>query len=177
MTGDEQELAQLFKPAEKDQFDDRGAFIRSFWDVSPAFQHLRKLHRLKFTIQYRGKENDPKTYTIMRFMYDPKFGQAGADALTYKFDWDGKMTSVDDFFRKKYKLFLKYPKMPLIETSRSGVYPIEVCHLLPFQRYNFKLDPDQVRVSKFYSYSIAWLTLDVDIKHDQVCGHSSTCSW
>ena len=147
MLGDYLELARLFKPMEKDQFDENNKFIRSFWDMPPLFMHLRKLHRIRFGIQYRGKVNDPKTYTIMRFMYNESFGKEGADALTYKFDYEGKMTSVDEFFRKKYKLWLKYPKLPLIETSRSGVYPIEVCHLLPFQRYNFKLDPEQVCVS------------------------------
>lgn len=113
---------------------------------SDAFKHLRKLRKLKFTVQHRNRNEDPnnrKVYTLIDFMSGPKYGPEGATARNVKFDWNGKMTSVEDYYNQKYQVTLKYVHMPLIDAGKGGAVPIELAVLEPMQRYNFKLNPDQ----------------------------------
>lgn len=118
------------------------------WGMSEAFKFLRKLHRLHFQVSHRHKENDPKDYIIRRFTFDPKYGEEGANAETITFTpKGGDEISVKDHFKKKYNLRLNYPKLPVIETARNGFFPMEVCTVKQWQRYNFKLSPDQVCTS------------------------------
>lgn len=90
---------------------------------------------------------DEKVYTIKRFTFAPKEG--GAHAKNTLFKWRNRETnteeeiSVYDYFRRHYNLTLKYWDFPLVETERNGFFPMEVCDLMPNQRYAFKLSPDQ----------------------------------
>ncbi|KAH8819457.1 eukaryotic translation initiation factor-like protein 2C 2 [Xylogone sp. PMI_703] len=116
---------------------------------SDAFKNLRKMSKLKFRVKHRGKADNQKTYTIKRFMFDPKYGPEGAHAKNVKFNYKDKATnretliSVYDYFQMKYDIHLNFWYLPLIETEKAGTFPMEVCVLLPNQRYNFKLDQDQ----------------------------------
>jgi eukaryotic translation initiation factor 2C len=52
--------------------------------------------------------------------------------------------SVYDYFYEKYKIRLEYPYLPLVQTTRDGFFPMEVCVLKPNQKYMYKLNPVQV---------------------------------
>ncbi|TLD33673.1 hypothetical protein PspLS_00928, partial [Pyricularia sp. CBS 133598] len=111
---------------------------------SPAFTALRKLAKIKFTVKHRGKTADHKIYTLKRFSFDPSYGEEGSNAKTVKFSKrDGTTISVYDHFQKQYNVRLNHWKLPLIETTRDGFFPMEVCTVELYQRYNYKLDPDQ----------------------------------
>ena len=113
--------------------------------VSDAFKVLRRFHKLRFRVQHRGKSNDNKIYTIARFAWHQDFKFEGATAKNYKFKLrkTGETRSVFNHYRKQYDVDLEFPDYPVIETTREGAFPIEVCHILPWQRYNFKLNPEQ----------------------------------
>lgn len=55
-----------------------------------------------------------------------------------------KDISVYDYFYERYEITLEYPYLPLVETTRNGYFPMEVCVLKPNQRYMYKLNPEQV---------------------------------
>lgn len=55
----------------------------------------------------------------------------------------GKEISVYEYFKQKYNINLVHWWAPLIETERAGFFPMEVCTLLPNQKYQFKLNPNQ----------------------------------
>lgn len=69
-------------------------------------------------------------------------------ARTYKFDLRNKKTgeiepntSVFDYFKRQYNIYLEHGDLPVIETTKKGVvYPMEVCHMHGGQRYPYKLD-------------------------------------
>lgn len=45
-------------------------------------------------------------------------------------------------------MFLEYPDLPLIEVGKKGtMYPMEICHMGKGQKYPYKLDEAQVRIS------------------------------
>ena len=64
-------------------------------------------------------------------------------ANNYKFDCDGKQTSVAQYFMDKYKMQLKYPDAPLVHLGGSNYVPMEACMVLPGQE--FKGDINDVR--------------------------------
>lgn len=112
---------------------------------SDAFVSLRKLHKLRFKVFHRGKTNDEKIYSIARFAWDAKYKFEGATArnVTFLNNKTGETRSVNDHYKKQYDIHLRYPNYPVVETLRDGSFPLEVCQILPWQRYPFKLTPAQ----------------------------------
>ncbi len=113
--------------------------------VSDAFKVLRRFHKLRFKVFHRGKNNDEKIYTIARFAWHHKYMFQGATAENYTFTMrkTGETRTVYDHYIKQYNVVLEFPNYPVVETTRDGAFPMEVCNILPDQRYNFKLDPNQ----------------------------------
>ena len=56
-------------------------------------------------------------------------------ANNYKFDCDGKQTSVAEYFAEKYNLKLKYPDAPLVHLGGSNYLPMEACIIVPGQEF------------------------------------------
>lgn len=92
-----------------------------------------------------------KIFTIQGVAFDPTLGPAGCNAKTKVFEITDKKTgakrtlSVFEHFKQKYGFICNYPLLPLIETTKDGFIPMEACELLGYQKYQFKLDPNQVR--------------------------------
>lgn len=137
-------LADILRPIQRTDNKGKVRFIQS-----DDFKKLRRLLRLKFHITHRGKENNPRVYSVKRIIFDEKYGAKGADAFSVTFMRKNKQTGVEDgpirifdHWVQKYGR-LGYPDLPLVETARDGVFPMEVCKLIDFQRYSYKLDPEQ----------------------------------
>ncbi|KAI0530336.1 Piwi domain-containing protein [Xylaria digitata] len=115
---------------------------------SEAFGLLRRLHKLKFVVQHRGKMQEQKMYTVKRIVFDEIYGRDGGHSQNVKFqkkmpDGSERETSVWQHYLEAYEFRLQYPKLPVIETTRGAFFPMELCNVAEFQRYPFKLDPAQ----------------------------------
>jgi eukaryotic translation initiation factor 2C len=94
-------------------------------------------------------EKAERVHTIKRFTFDPAHGRAGSNAKTYTFNYKDRQSgkeeviSVYAYFKRKYNVDLQHWYLPLISTERDGVFPMEACEIMPHQRYQFKLNPDQ----------------------------------
>ncbi|KAI8951243.1 Piwi domain-containing protein [Xylaria longipes] len=115
---------------------------------SEAFSLLKRLHKLKFTVKHRGKMNEKKTYTIKRVIFDERYGREGGHSQNIEFDrrmpdQTIRKISVWQHYQENYQIRLQYPKLPIVETTRGALYPMELCNVADFQRYPFKLDPTQ----------------------------------
>lgn len=93
---------------------------------------------------------DKKQYSIKRFTFLSQ--QGGANAKNTMFNlkhrqpngsYTEEQISVFDYFRRTYNITIAMWDLPLIETEKAGMFPMELCTLVPNQRYNFKLSPDQ----------------------------------
>ncbi|PHH85709.1 hypothetical protein CDD83_48 [Cordyceps sp. RAO-2017] len=113
------------------------------WASSDAFKQLRKMRRLKFKVNHPNRANKEKVYTIIDFAFDQKYGAEGGHARCVTFDYNGKETTVADYYRQKYKAHLQYGYLPLISAGKGGWIPMEFAILEPMQRYPFKLNPEQ----------------------------------
>ncbi|KND92077.1 Protein argonaute [Tolypocladium ophioglossoides CBS 100239] len=113
------------------------------WSSSDAFKQLRKLVRLKFKVHHAGRYEKDKIYSIRDFTFDQKYGAEGANAKTVTFEYNGKETCVGDYYAQKYKAWLKYSRLPLIDAGKGGYIPMEYAVIEPMQRYPFKLNPEQ----------------------------------
>lgn len=124
--------------------------VRGEIKPSSAFLNLKRFHKLKFTMIHQERkagqrQGEGKQHTLFRFVYDSKFGTEGATAQTVTFEVHGRRVTVADYFKEKYNCPLRFPGFPIIETTKKGCYvPIELCYILPMQRFPFKLDGTDV---------------------------------
>ena len=65
-----------------------------------------------------------------------KITSVGPEDSSYSFDQDGKKTSVQAYFKKRYKITLKYPRLPCLNFGKDGEtrIPMELCRIAPNQR-------------------------------------------
>ncbi|RYP13690.1 hypothetical protein DL765_006772 [Monosporascus sp. GIB2] len=139
------QLAEACKPEVKKNKDGQTEY-----DMSEAFKLLhRRMTKLKFQVNHRGKIGQPKIYTVKRLVWEPRrYGAEGGNARTITFEKrqpDGTTTptSVFKHFMDQYNIRLRWANMPIIETTRGAFFPLEVCNVASHQRYQFKLDPQQ----------------------------------
>lgn len=111
--------------------------------MSDAFKQLRKLRRLKFKIRHPNRPNSDQIYSVQDFVWNDKYGEAGASARNVTFAVDGKETTIMDYYRKKYSVTLRNSNLPLIDAGKGGMIPLELAWVEDMQRYPFKLNPDQ----------------------------------
>ncbi|KAI9654710.1 MAG: hypothetical protein M1831_005297 [Alyxoria varia] len=101
---------------------------------SPALKEIQKrLRRLPVVCEHRNTGGDH--YTIDTVIPE--------NAFEHKFEFEGKQTSVFDFFQKRHGVRLRAGTLPLLQTSKKAVLPMELCRIEPNQRYPFKLSERQ----------------------------------
>lgn len=155
--------------------------------MSEEFKNLRKMSKLKFTVAHTQEKDRGKLYTIKRFTFPKSFN--GPEAARFKYAAEGQHAkntffklktpgtdatreiSIFEYYRKKYGRDLNYPLLPLVETERSGLFPMELCSIAKDQQYKFKLSPDQVNNPSLLVL-FSELTPSLDLKNDQIRGHS-----
>ncbi|KAI2467323.1 Piwi-domain-containing protein [Annulohypoxylon bovei var. microspora] len=120
------------------------------WQIVPsdAFGFLRRMLKMKFTVNHRGKYGEPRIYTIKRFVFDPKHGTSGSNARNVTFmkkmdDGTEKAVTLEEHYRKRWGFILEWPRFPIVETPQGHLFPMELCNVVPHQRYNFRLNPQQ----------------------------------
>lgn len=121
------------------------------YELSEAFKVITKLYRIRFYVKHRGKAEDEKEYTLKRFAHSHTYGPEGGNAKNYFFEKKelGNMTrriSIYEYFLERYHVELQLWRLPIIETSRGGAYPMEACYVPKYNRYPFKLNPNEVSV-------------------------------
>lgn len=126
------------------------------YTFSPAFKELRRLVKLKVTLYHRGKnqERDTKQYSIKSFVLDKHhLNPQGANSKNTFFEWKNRaagtkrVISVYDYMLERYNQAIKYWQLPLVQTARGGLFPMEYCRIVPQQRFPFKLNSEQVCLS------------------------------
>ncbi|KAI1371293.1 Piwi-domain-containing protein [Hypoxylon crocopeplum] len=115
---------------------------------SEPFQYLRRMTRMKFLVNHRGKLNEQKIYTIKRIVSGDEFGREGGHSRNVTFDkveenGEKSTISVFDHYVQRWGFRLVWPQLPIVESTRGGFFPMELCNSLPHQRYNYKLNPGQ----------------------------------
>ncbi|KAK0611550.1 Piwi domain-containing protein [Immersiella caudata] len=118
------------------------------WVMSEAFKALKRICRLRFVTTHN--KSDPREYTIFKFTFDSSFGAQGANAKTMKFEQKtpegGKrVISVYDYYLERHNCKIATWQLPLIQTGKGGLFPIETCEVKRLNSYPFKLDPTQTQ--------------------------------
>lgn len=104
---------------------------------------LRRLAKNRFTVKHRGQTNADKVYVIKRI--------SQYNAKTHKFEVTEKETGKKiemtcyDYYKKRYNVVIDKWQLPLLETTKGMMFPMEISHMQPGQKYPYKLSETQVR--------------------------------
>lgn len=112
---------------------------------------------------------DGKIYTIKNFTFDnkPQYQQQGMNAKTTMFRLKDRNTQVEtdvsvfDYFQRTYNMRIEHWQLPLVNTERGGMFPMECCTVQAHQRYMFKMSPDQVSFLQANSQMYASANLEL----------------
>jgi eukaryotic translation initiation factor 2C len=116
---------------------------------SNIMHQLNRLKKVQFYCMHRAQDQDGsprKVYTIEGYesksARDSKFERKrrtsdGSEAPP-------RSISVADYYYEAYNIRLRYPGLPPVRTKKKNeLYPMELCYVVPAQRYPFKLDEKQ----------------------------------
>lgn len=106
-------------------------------DRGPVAEALRKrMKNLRVLAKHRGKGRVDE-YVIDRFVYQ--------SARDYRFEKDGKLVSLYEYYVKQYNIRLQYPDLPLVKMTKgkNTLLPMEILTIKENQRYKFKCDERQ----------------------------------
>ncbi|CCU74167.1 argonaute/ago1/eukaryotic translation initiation factor 2c [Blumeria hordei DH14] len=114
------------------------------WKKSEDWKTLQKMSKLRFTVKHRKSNGKRIGFTFAE-------SQGGAHSKNMFFSMKDRKCnppreekiSVFDYFKKTYNITIQYWDLPLVITSRDGMFPMELCVIAPSQRYNFKMTPEQ----------------------------------
>ena len=131
---DANSLVQRLRPAQDNGSSRKSDFARL------VDKHIRKVGAQAV---FPGNPFPNKTWVIMSLHT--------ANARNHQIKWKNPQTRVEEgnisieaYFQRKYNLRLKNPELPLVEMTKKNVlYPMELVHIIPAQRYPFKLDEKQ----------------------------------
>jgi len=100
-----------------------------------AAQDLKKMRKVHVVAKHRNGELDQ--YCIERFVF--------INARDHKFEKDGKMISVYDYFAREFNIRLQFPGLPLVKMikGKNTLLPMEVLKITENQRYQYKMDERQ----------------------------------
>ncbi|PGH18890.1 hypothetical protein AJ80_04308 [Polytolypa hystricis UAMH7299] len=116
-----------------------------FGDRIPTykFENLRRLHKLVVKARYRGNPCPDREWTIKKFL----LYNAREYTVDFKDPATGKKETltVEQYFKKKYDIFLDYWELPLVQMTKSEVvFPFEFLGICRPQRFPFKLNEFQI---------------------------------
>ncbi|KAI0221014.1 hypothetical protein L0F63_004190 [Massospora cicadina] len=109
----------------------------------PRFKnHVKRIQsfirNLRITLNHRGETS--REYKIL------KLSDTGADAAFFELVEDGVnkgKTTVDKYFSQKLGIRLQFPSLPCVEIKKGVLIPMELCEVIPGQRYAKKLNEIQ----------------------------------
>ncbi|GMG56322.1 unnamed protein product [Ambrosiozyma monospora] len=95
-------------------------------DNGHIIQQKNFFKNIRIKREYLGHKSKPKAIFDISREYT---------AANYKFEVDGKNTTVAKYFKDRYKLNVKYPNLPLIHLGGTAYLPMEACHIVPGQEF------------------------------------------
>ncbi|KAL8871934.1 MAG: hypothetical protein Q9174_002338 [Haloplaca sp. 1 TL-2023] len=112
------------------------------------FRTMLRLRKNKFIVEHRGRSaiESSKIHTVGDIM--------NMRASEYRFKpymkeekKEGAEISLPQYYYKKYGIYLNFPDLPLIKTTakKPTYFPMEICAMIPGQRYPYKLNENQTR--------------------------------
>ena len=104
---------------------------------------MKRLQRVRFRVEYTGMSDNIRNKTFQVKSITRQTAKQTRFRLRDKKSGREYEENVQDYFRKEYNHGLQHFNLPCVETMKGAVYPAELCHILPAQRYNFKLNENQ----------------------------------
>ncbi|KAL8688577.1 MAG: hypothetical protein Q9218_005546 [Villophora microphyllina] len=112
-----------------------------------VFTTMKRLRKNHFLVEHKGRTEIEsvrvwncadilnKTAREYKFaLFDKATGKAGAEV------------SLAEYYLKRYNVYLRYPLLPVVQTTKKRVvFPMELCNMIPGQRYPYKLNEGQTR--------------------------------
>ncbi|KAG6902071.1 hypothetical protein C0995_004769 [Termitomyces sp. Mi166 len=98
----------------------------------------RFLSGLKVTTQHTEKTRPNAPARVIK-----KLSNAGADAL--RFNLNGRMVTVAEYFRTQQNRSLRFPANLCVEVGSGALLPLELCHVPPGQIMKMQIPPEKTK--------------------------------
>ena len=90
----------------------------------------KSIKGLKIRVTHRGELASKKSFKVSRF--------TPTSADNTKFEIDGVMTSVAEYFQRTYNKRLNYSFLPCVVVKKNVFLPIEICDVIEVKKIWFK---------------------------------------
>ncbi|KAL8844394.1 MAG: hypothetical protein Q9176_001304 [Flavoplaca citrina] len=115
------------------------------------------MRRLKKNDFYVAHKNRSKQETERVWKVHDILDQSSRDFTFTPFlreeNREGAPINLVDYYQQKYNIFLQWPDLPVVQcTKKKIVFPMEVCNMMPGQRYPYKLNDQQT--SKMIKFAV-----------------------
>ena len=114
--------------------------------------YIKRMRKLRFKVDYPNMPDSlkNKTYIIGEIL-----GQNAKEATfeqTNHTTGEVRTISVNDYFGQQYRFRLRAPELPIVKTQRGQLYPMEICKVVPGERYPFKID--ELQTSNMIKFAV-----------------------
>lgn len=127
------------------------------WQEKQAVEHLKML---KIVYQIKGNGN---FRPVVKHFY--RFGKS---AMDQRITIEGRSMSVQEYFKSKYKITLRFPKLPLIQVlpAKDNIfYPVEFCRIVGGQLNQKKFESREM---------IKETATSTDVRKQKILQYAST---
>ncbi|KAL8776952.1 MAG: hypothetical protein Q9213_008068 [Squamulea squamosa] len=118
------------------------------------FSTMRRLKKNDFFVSHRNRSEQEnkkvwKVYDILEksareYTFTPYLKEQKKD---------GPPINLFDYYQQKYNVYLQWPDLPVVQTTKKRVvFPMELCNMMPGQRYPYKLNEQQT--SKMIKFAV-----------------------
>ncbi|XP_055348778.1 protein argonaute-4-like [Paramacrobiotus metropolitanus] len=108
---------------------------------APPLSSMNEQQRRQAMADLKGLQVNTGVEGKMRYYTIAKLSREAADKCA--FDMKGEKVLVADYFAQQYNYRLKYPGLPMVETTSKCFLPIELCTVVDGQKVKRKLSDQQ----------------------------------
>ncbi|KAI4204293.1 MAG: hypothetical protein LQ350_001273 [Teloschistes chrysophthalmus] len=138
-----------------------------------VFNTMKRLKKNSFIVEHKGRSEIEKVkvwkvHDILN-MSSREFKFRPFNKTTGKEDPE---ISLPEYYYKKYNIWLQWPALPPVQTTnKSVVFPMEVCNMIPGQRYPYKLNEGQTRAM------IKFAATKPDVRQNGILAGTKMLNW
>lgn len=120
--------------------------------INNVFHTMKRLKKNDFFVTHRSRsERETQRVWKVQDILEQSSHEYTFTPYIREQKKNGAPINLFQYYQKKYNVYLQYPDLPVVQTTKKRVvFPMELCGMMPGQRYPYKLNEQQTsRMIKF----------------------------